>query len=233
MVNYYLWPITGAKGSMDLSYERIFNCTDAFYGVLARDGTVRSANDTILEFTGSDREEVIGKKLWEISGIRFSEFAQRQVRTDVRHAANRETVKHELTIQGALRPALIELTLQPLTDEDGEVTHLLAGGHDITAVKQRRAVTPETNHGEAHTDLLVTYSRVADESVSEAIIQAFLALNIDIFEMDSTLQDWIDADLLDEFAWHSPTPPTITTCLWGYTVTLTADTVRIYSDSHA
>lgn len=218
---------------MDLSYEQIFNRADEFYGVLARDGTVRSANDTILEFTGSDREEIIGTKLWESPGIRFSEIAQRQVRTDVRKAANGETVKHELTIQGHLRPALIEFSLQPLTDEDGDVTQLLAGGHDITALKQQGTVTQETHHGEAHTDLLVTYSRSADEPMSEAIIQAFLALDIDVFGMDSTLQDWIDVDLIDRFDWHSPTQPTITTCLWGYTVTLTADTVRISSDSHA
>lgn len=218
---------------MELNYKEVFNHTTQFRGILAPDGTVRVANDTILEFTGSDRETVIGTKLWEVPGVRFSERTRHQVRADVRKAAKGEFIRHELTIQGAERTALIDFSLQPLTDEFGDVTHLIAGGHDITALKQQDTGASQTRNEQTDTDLLVTYSRDADELMSEAILQAFFALDIDIFAMDRTLQDWIDADLLDGVDWHSARPLTITTRLWGYSVELTADDVRIYTDSRS
>ena len=68
--------------------------------------------------------------------------------------------------------------------------------------------------------------------MSESVLHAFLALDIDIFERDSTLQDWIDVDFLDEVDNLSARPITITTRLWGYTVELTAVEVLIYTQSH-
>jgi len=218
---------------MDPNYREVFNHATQFRGILTPDGTVRAANDTILEFTGSDRDTMVGTKLWNAPGIRFSETVQRQVRADVRKAANGEPVRHELALRGASQTAFVDCSLQPLTDENGDVTHLIAEGHDITALKQQDTVTPQTRHGQTHAGLLVTYSRAGDQPMSEAIIEAFLALDIDIFKMDTTLQDWIDPDLLDGFDWHSERPFTITARLWGYQVELTADEVRIYTDFHS
>jgi len=217
---------------MDPNYEEIFNHSNQFLGVLTPDGSVRVANDTILRFTGSNREEIIGTKLWNVPGVRFSETVQRQVRADVRKAVKGESVHHELTIQGADRKAVINFSLQPLTDEHGEVTHLLAEGHDLTKGQQKNTVKTATHHDQTSTDLLVAYSRGADEQMSESILHAFLALDMDIFERDSTLQDWIDVDFLDKVDSLSVRPITITTRLWGYTVELTASEIRIYSDSH-
>jgi PAS domain S-box-containing protein len=216
---------------MEPSYKKVFNNTTQYRGILTPDGTVRAANDTILEFTGSGREQVIGTKLWEVPGVRFSEGTQHQVHADVRKAAKGEFVKHELAIEGAERTAIIDFSLQPLTDEFGDVTHIIAGGYDITELKQRGTVTSQTRHGQTHSNLLVTYSRDDDESMSEAILQAFFALDIDVFDMETTLQDWINTDPLDGFDWDSTHPLTITTRLWGYSVELTADDVRIYTDS--
>ncbi|MFD1648009.1 PAS domain-containing protein [Haloarchaeobius litoreus] len=215
---------------MEPNYKTVFNRTTLYRGILAPDGTVRAANDTILAFTGSSREQVIGTELWKVPGVRFSERTQQQVRADVRKAAKGEIVRHELTVQGAERTALVDFSLQPMTDKHGDVTHLIAEGYDITALKQQDAVTSQTRHGQTHTNLLVTYSRDADEPMSEAILNAFLALDIDIYEMDRTLQDWVDTDLLDGFDWHSARPLTIRTRLWGYSVELTVDAVRIYTD---
>ena len=219
--------------TMEPSYKEIFNLTTQFRGILTPDGTVRAANDTVLEFTGSDKEEVIGTKLWEVPGVRFYERTQHQVHADVWKAAKGEFVNHELVIKSVERPALIDFSLQPLTDEVGAVTHLLAEGYDITALKRHGSATSLPRHEQAHTDPLVTYSRDADELMSEAILQAFLALNIDIFDMETTLRDWINTDPLDGFDWDAARPLTITTRVWGYCVELTADDVRIYADSRS
>lgn len=218
---------------MELSYEEVFNHTTQFRGVLAPDGTVRAANDTILEFTGSDREEVIGTKLWNVPGIRFSERSQHQVRADVDKAANGEFVRHELTIQGAERNTLVDFSLQPLTNGSDDVTHLIAGGYDLSDLKQQLTGVSQTRHGQTHSNLLVTYSRDEDEAMSEAILQAFFAVDIDPFGMDRTLEDVIDTDLLDGFDWHASRPVSIATRIWGYFVELTAEDVRIYTDSRS
>ncbi len=215
------------------TYKKVFNNTIQYRGILTPDGTVRAANDAILEFTGNDREQVIGMKLWEVPGVRFSERTQNQVHADVREAAKGEFVRHELTIKGAERTALIDFSLQPLTNEYDDVIHLIAGGYDITELKQQGTVTSQTRHEQTQSDLLVTYSRDDDESMSESILQAFFAIDVDVFDMETTLQDWIDTDLIDGFDWDSDRPLTITTRLWGYSVELTADEVQIYTDSRS
>ena len=112
------------------------------------------------------------------------------------------------------------------------MTNLLSEGHDLTEGQQKNTVRSASHHEQPSTDLLVTYSRDADEPMSESVLHAFLALDIDIFERDSTLQDWIDVDFLDEVDNLSVRPITITTRLWEYTVELTAGEIRIYADSH-
>ena len=114
-------------GLMDPSYEEIFNNSNQFVGVLTLDGTVRAANDTILRFTGSNRKELIGTKLWNVPGVRFSETVQRQVRADVRKAVKGESVHHELTIQGADRKAVINFS-----NKDGFVVDLRPYPSSIT-----------------------------------------------------------------------------------------------------
>jgi PAS domain S-box-containing protein len=216
---------------MDLTYEEFFNYLDHFGGILTADGTVSAANDTILEFTGSEKKEVIGKKLWEVPGVRFSETTQRQVRTGVRRAANNEYVKKELTIQGRKGATVIDFSLQPLTNESGEVTHILAEGYDTNALNQQEMFISASRHGGTDTDMMVTYTRDADESMSQAILNSFFAINIDVFEKNKTLVDQIETDALNGFDWGSNPPHILMTRLWGYRVEVSSDEVRIFNDS--
>lgn len=216
---------------MNPTYREIFNNIYQFAGVLTPDGTLRAANDTVLAFTGVERDDVVGEHLWEVPGLRYSEFVQRRIRADVRKAADNEYVRHELTIRGAERTATVDFSLRPLTDEDDTVTHLIAEGHDLTPVRRQDAVASHPPPGQPRSDLLITYSRAPDEPMSEAVLQAFLALDVDVFERDRTFQDWLDTDLVDGFDWQAARPLTITTRLWGYPVVLTGDGVRIYADA--
>lgn len=216
---------------MNTNYEGTFNHINHFCGVLTPDGTLRTANETILEFTESERKEVIGKKLWEVPSVRFSKTTQRQVRSDVRRAANNEYVRHELTIQGAEGTAVIDFSIEPLTDEYGEVTYLLAEGHDITGLHQQGAATPEPEHRRTDSGLLITYTPDADEPMSQAVLRAFFAIDIDIFEKEETLESQIRSDALNGFDWGTDCPHRLTTRLWGYGVEISGDKVRIFDDS--
>lgn len=214
-----------------MPYQEIFNHTYEFEGLLDPDGTVRYVNDPALEFGGLAREDVVGKKFWETDWLNWSERVQQQVRADIRRAANGEFVRHELEAQGDDRRAIVDFSINPFTTETGDKTWLLAEARDITQTKRYAGVSPRFALDLLEDNLLVTYSRERDEAMTESIIEAFLALGIDIFERDTTLQDWIYADALDGLAWRSERPLTLITRIWAYNVVLSDGEVRIYADA--
>lgn len=79
--------------------------------------------------------------------------------------------------------------------------------------------------------LLVAYSYSGGEELSEAIVDAFLAANIDVYEKPTQLVDWINADVLTDLQWSSDRPLYLSTRIWGHQVVLTAEEVRIYTRS--
>jgi PAS domain S-box-containing protein len=211
-------------------YEEIFNHAYEFEGLLDPDGTLRYVNDPALEFGGVTRDEVVGTKLWETEWLNWSERVRRQVRADIRRAANGEFVRHELEAHGKDRRAIVDFSINPFTAESG-AKWLLVEGRDITQTKRFEGVSSRIPPDLVADDLLVTYSRDGDEAMSHSIIEAFLALDLDIFDRETTLQDWIDTDALDGMAWSAERPLTIVTRIWGYKLALSAGEVRIYADA--
>lgn len=80
-------------------------------------------------------------------------------------------------------------------------------------------------------DLLVAYSSECDEERSEAIVNAFLAANVDVYEHSTTLVDWVDPDVVENLCWSSDRPFYLCTRIWDHDVVLTPDEVRIYTSS--
>lgn len=113
-------------------YNAIFNQTYQFTGLLEPDGTLIEANQTALEFGGLDREDVIGKKMWDVDWFQHSEETQARAQNAVERAATGEFVRHELPVQGADREVIIDFSVRPITDDEGTVTQLVPEGRDIT-----------------------------------------------------------------------------------------------------
>lgn len=86
---------------------------------------------------------------------------------------------------------------------------------------------PLLNEGDL--DLLVSYSISSEEEMTEAVIDAFLAGNIEVFEKPTALVDWINADVFEDIQWTSDRPLYLSTRIWDYQVVITAEEVRIYS----
>ncbi len=125
----------------------IFDHTFQFTGLLEPDGTLIEANDTALEFGGLDREEILGKKLWEAYWFNYRDELQSQVRAAVERAADGEFIRDEIVVRGNDREANIDFSLRPVTDEDGTVTLLIPEGRDITELKEReRELRRERDH---------------------------------------------------------------------------------------
>ena len=118
-------------------YEAIFNHTFQFTGLMRPDGTLVEANDTALEVGGLTEEEVLGKPMWETYWFQTGEGAPERLRDAVRRAAEGEFVRYEETIRSEQGPQVIDISIRPLTDEEGEVRMLVPEGRDITERKRR------------------------------------------------------------------------------------------------
>jgi PAS domain S-box-containing protein len=116
-------------------FEAIFNNTYTFAGLLEPDGTLIEANETALSFGGLDRDDVVGKPLWETDWVQVSEETRRTVREGVERARNGELFRDEIRVQGSDREAVIDFSIRPITNEQGEVTLLVPEGRDITERK--------------------------------------------------------------------------------------------------
>ncbi|MFP8957132.1 PAS domain-containing protein [Natrialbaceae archaeon A-CW3] len=120
--------------------EAIFNNTYTFVGLLDPDGTLLEANNTALEFGGLDRDEVVGKPVWDTYWFQANQNAKATARAAVEHARRGALFQEEIHVQGVDREIVIDFTVRPVTNADGEVTHLIPEGHDIT---EREKLTQE------------------------------------------------------------------------------------------
>jgi len=119
-------------------FEAIFNQTYQFTGLMQPDGTILEANDTALEFGGIDREDVVGKYVWETAW--FPDEAKREtVRELVGRASTGEFVRTELDILGGDRKTTVDYSIKPITDESGDVVFLVPEARDVTVLKEREA----------------------------------------------------------------------------------------------
>jgi PAS domain S-box-containing protein len=118
-------------------FEAVFNQTYQFIGMLAPDGTVRSANQTALDFAGVTEAELIGLPFWETHFWQHSKETQRDVERAVQAASRGEFKRMEVThmrADGELR--YVDFSVKPIRNEAGQVFMLIPEGRDITEQKQ-------------------------------------------------------------------------------------------------
>ena len=118
-------------------YNAIFNQTYQFTGLVEPDGTLIEANETALEFGGIERDDVIGKKMWEATWFHHSQETKELAREAVKRAAKGEFVRRELPVNGDDREAIIDFSVRPVTNDEGDVTLLIPEGRDITERKEQ------------------------------------------------------------------------------------------------
>jgi PAS domain S-box-containing protein len=121
-------------------YDAIFNQTFQFTGLMEPDGTLIEANETARRFGGVEPEDVIGEYIWDSYWWELSSEAQQRVRDAVSRAANGEFVRYEEEVKSAEGSAIIDFSIKPVTDEEGEIILLIPEGRDITdrAERERR-----------------------------------------------------------------------------------------------
>lgn len=138
-LSIYFRDVTRARERAQ-QFEAIFDNTYTFVGLLDPDGTLLEANDTALEFGGIDREDVLGKPIWDAYWFRANQNARETARDAVETARRGESYQSEIRVQGDDREAWIDFTVRPVTNDEGEVTHLVPEGRDVT---RRETLTQE------------------------------------------------------------------------------------------
>lgn len=122
----------------DLRYEAIFDHTYQFTGLLSPDGILLEANQTALDFGDLDAEDVIGKPLWETHWWQVDEATKEDLRDAIERAASGEFVRYDVEVQGQDENIVIDFSIRPVTDEDGEIEYLIPEGRNITDLEALR-----------------------------------------------------------------------------------------------
>jgi len=123
-------------GSRELMLRALFDHSFQFMGVLRPDGTVLDINQSALEFAGFSREQVLGRRFWELSWFARSSAAADQVRQGVTVAAAGDFFRCELELVSADGiDTTVDFSIQPVLDARGEVTLLLPEGRDVSELK--------------------------------------------------------------------------------------------------
>lgn len=126
--------------------KRVLDGLFAFVGVLAPDGTMIEVNQAPLMIAGLEPEDVIGKKFWDCHWWSHSAESREGLRNAWRAALQGETARYDVQVRTIGEGRLwIDFQLAPLTDEHGQITHLIPSGMDIS---ERRAVEMEMRDSE-------------------------------------------------------------------------------------
>lgn len=104
-----------------------------FVGLLTPEGVLIEANRPALEAAGLRPEDVIGKPLEDSYWLSYSEAVRQRVRQAITCAAAGQASRYDETIRAARDQFLvIDLSIQPLFDEAGQVRYLVPSAREIT-----------------------------------------------------------------------------------------------------
>ncbi|MFD2255805.1 PAS domain S-box protein [Luteolibacter algae] len=120
--------------------KQVLDSLFAFVGVLLPDGTLIEANEAPLSVAGLSPEEVIGKKFWDCYWWNYSEEMQERLKESCERALKGELVRYDVPVQIKNGEMLwIDFQLSPLRNENGEITHLIPSGNDISERRKGEA----------------------------------------------------------------------------------------------
>ena len=113
--------------------RRVLDSLFAFVGVTTPDGLVVQINRASTETAGIHSEEVIGRPVWETHWWNHDPQLQAWLRDVTARAAQGEQLRQdvEVRMKGASR-ITIDLMIEPLRNEQGEITHLVHSAIDVS-----------------------------------------------------------------------------------------------------
>jgi len=115
-------------------FRTLFEQGALFAGVLDLDGTMLEANRLSWEGCGFAKDDVVAKPFWDGPWWVPSEDLRGRIRAALDRAVRGEVIREEIpyfVADGGQR--IVDLTIQPIRNDEGEVIFLAPTGTDITA----------------------------------------------------------------------------------------------------
>ncbi|ERH10032.1 MAG: PAS sensor histidine kinase [halophilic archaeon J07HX64] len=189
-------------------FEAVFDNTYQFTGLMSPDGTLLEVNQAAVEFSGRDRDELVGEKIWEAYWFQNSETVRQTVREAVETASSGEFFRDQIPVQGSNREAVIDFSVRPVTDEDSTVELLIPEGRDITRLSEREQQLEVTNRFLRHNirNKLTTiqgYATLVSEADADPLRSYGTAIDRAATELDDTAEMARD---IHELIQRDPTP---------------------------
>lgn len=110
-----------------------------FVGLLDAQGRTLEINRAALEGAGVDLADIRGKPFWEARWFQVSREITELARDFIRRARGGEFIRCDLEVFGQAagdETIVVDFSLLPVRDDDGNVVFLLAEGRNITAKKR-------------------------------------------------------------------------------------------------
>lgn len=118
----------------------VLNAMFQFTGLAALDGTLLEANQTALDAGGIERDEVVGRPVWEAHWFTVDAETQEQLREAIAHAGRTGTlVRYDVDVYASAEGTTIvpiDFSARPVLGSDGEVAFLVLEGRDIGEKKR-------------------------------------------------------------------------------------------------
>lgn len=96
------------------------------------DGVLLDGNRTGVNFFGLDVNDYIGHPFWEVPTWKGKEDG---LKNAVKEAKQGQLVRYKLEVPSATVSAIVDFSLKPVLDKDGNIILLIAEGRDITKYK--------------------------------------------------------------------------------------------------
>jgi PAS domain S-box-containing protein len=126
-------------------FEAVFDHPSSFTAILDPTGRVRRMNRSVMDLIDATASEVGGTRLWETPWWGADDAERRRLRGAIEAASRGDTPQLEVTIGSDGETHVVDLSLQPITDEDrGRVESIVAVGYDITERKRRERILTES-----------------------------------------------------------------------------------------
>jgi two-component system cell cycle sensor histidine kinase/response regulator CckA len=187
------------------SRKRLRNLIDGlgpnmFVALLTPEGILIDVNQPPLEAAGLKPEDVLGRPFEETHWWTHSSAVQSQLRAAIVRCARGEPSRYDVRTQGADGQVIdIDFSLQPLRDEDGNVTFLIPSAAVITDRKRAEEalrVSEDRFRAVVESDMLATFFWNEAGDITDAN-DAFLEL-----------VGYSQAELRDgKVSWANMTPP--------------------------
>jgi PAS domain S-box-containing protein len=143
-------------------FHAIFNSTFQFIGLLDPEGTVLEVNQTALDYIGVGTIDIIGKLFWETPWWTHSPQLQKRLKDGIMEAAHGKLVRFEAEHIGKEgQTAVIDFSLKPVLNEQGETVLIIPEGRDITERVLAEEEAQRMHQESAHVMRLSTMGEMA------------------------------------------------------------------------